>query len=87
MYKLSVIVSALFAGKRSFGPLPESELCTGDTSKDSHSLGPVVKELVPSPHKRSIRTLVVSAHLPFGHGPRATRGEEKGGCFALVAGG
>ena len=32
---------------------PESELFTGDTSKDNHSPGPVLGKLVPSPHKRS----------------------------------
>ena len=31
----------------------ESELFTGDTSKDNHSPGPVVRELVPSPYKRN----------------------------------
>ena len=31
----------------------ESELFTGDTSKDNHSPGPVLGKLVPSPHKRS----------------------------------
>ena len=31
----------------------ESELFTGNTSKDNHSPGPMVRELVPSPHKRS----------------------------------
>ena len=30
-----------------------SESFTGDMSKDNHSLGPVIRELVPSPHKRN----------------------------------
>ena len=36
-----------------FQIVSESELFTGDTSKDNHSSGPVIRELVPSPHKRS----------------------------------
>ena len=45
-----------FYGNRSMTSLiseSESELFTGDTFKDNHSPGPVVRELVPSPHKRS----------------------------------
>ena len=40
----------------------ESELFTGDTSKDNHSSEPVIRGLVPSPQKRVTLVTGSSAH-------------------------